>query len=211
MDLSSLSEEFARRFDAKSAAREQALSAARRSIRSSANAIRALHRGDLTEAHRLMELSREAIEAGRTAVRQDHPDVYFAGFLQDAQKEYAEARCTEAVVTAGSLPSPDDLDVELAPYINGLAEAVGEGRRAVLDLLRRDEVAEAERILGVMEDVYHVLVSMDYPDAITRNLRRTTDVTRGILEKTRGDLSVSAVQRNLREALDRHTKALGDG
>jgi translin len=81
----------------------------------------------------------------------------------------------------------------------------------VLDLLRRDEVAEAERILGVMEDVYHVLVSMDYPDAITRNLRRTTDVTRGILEKTRGDLSVSVVQRNLREALDRHTKALGDG
>jgi len=206
VDLSSLSEVFRRRFDAKMAARERALPAARRSIRSSANAIRAIHRGDLDEAHRLMADSGGALRTGREAVRVDHPDVYFAGFLHDAQKEYVEARATEAIVTGGELPSADDLEVEPAAYLNGLAEAVGEGRRAILDLLRGDEVAESERILGVMEDVYHVLVSMDYPDAITGNLRRSTDVARSLLERTRGDLSLSLVQRNLREALDRHAR-----
>jgi translin len=213
VDLSGLSDQIRRRFDAKMAAREIALPSARRSIRSSANAIRAIHRGDLDDARRLMEESREALQRGREAVRAEHPDVYFAGFLQDAQKEYAEARLTEVIVTGSSAPapSPEDLDVELAPYLNGLAEAIGEGRRAVLDLLRRDQVQEGERILAAMDEIYDVLVSVDYPDAITGNLRRSTDVARGILEKTRGDLSLSLTQRNLREALDRHARQTLEG
>jgi translin len=210
VDLSGLAEEIRRRFDTKMAAREIALASARRSIRSSANAIRAIHRGDLELAHRLMEESHRSLQLGREAVQGEHPDVYFAGFLQDAQKEYAEARLTEAVVTAGTAPSPADLGVELAPYLNGLAEAVGEGRRAILDLLRRDLVEDGERILVSMDDIYDLLVTVDYPDAITGNLRRSTDVTRGILEKTRGDLSLSITQRNLREALDRHAREVLD-
>jgi len=148
-----------------------------------------------------MEESRSAIQAGRKAVRDDHPDVYFAGFLQDAQKEYAEARLTEAIVAGTDLPGPEDLEVELPPYLNGMAECIGEGRRAILDLLRRGEVGESERILTAMEDMYYLLVSMDYPDAITGNLRRSTDVARSIMERTRGDLSVALVQRKLQEAL----------
>src|SRR5437867_9930011 len=112
MNLSSMSEEFQRRFEEKVAAREQALVAARRSIRCSANAIRAIHRGEFDSAHELMDQSRDAIEAGREAVAEPHPDVYFAGFLQDAQKEYAEARLTEAVVVGAELPTPGDLGVE---------------------------------------------------------------------------------------------------
>jgi len=213
VDLSGLSDEIRRRFDAKMAAREIALSSARRSIRSSANAIRALHRGDLEQAHRLMGQSHEALQEGRGAVHAAQPDVYFAGFLQDAQKEYAEARLTEAIITGapGPPPSPDDLGVEVAPYLNGLAEAIGEGRRAILDLLRRDLVQDSERILAAMDDIYDLLVSVDYPDAITGNLRRSTDVARGILEKTRGDLSLSLTQRNLREALDRHARNVVEG
>lgn len=206
MTLGELSESFQRRFEEKTAAREKALVAARRSIRASANAIRAIHRGDLDQAHSLMEDSRSAIASGREAVRDAHPDVHFAGFLQDAEKEYAEARLTEAVVTGADLPSPDDLDVELAPYLNGMAETIGEGRRAILDLLRRGELEQSERILTSMEDMYHVLVSMDFPDAITRNLRRSTDMARGIMERTRGDLSITLVQRNLQEALERHAE-----
>jgi translin len=204
-----MSEEFQRRFEEKTAAREQALVAARRSIRFSANAIRAIHRGEFDSAHELMGQSRQAIEAGRQAVAASHPDVYFAGFLQDAQKEYAEARLTEAVVTGSDLPSPDELGVELAPYVNGMAESIGEGRRAILDLLRSGQVSRSEQILTAMEDMYYLLVSMDYPDAITRNLRRSTDVARSIMEKTRGDLSLSLVQRNLRQALEHHAEALG--
>jgi translin len=184
------------------AAREKALTASRRSIRASANAIRAIHRGDVDEAHRLMDEARSAIQAGREAVRQAHPDVYFAGFVQDAQKEYAEARLTEAIVRGADLPTPEDLEVELPPYLNGMAESIGEGRRAILDLLRRGQMGESERILTAMEEMYYLLVSMDYPDAITGNLRRSTDVARSIMERTRGDLSVALVQRTLQETLE---------
>jgi translin len=185
------------------AARERALPAARRSIRASANAIRAIHRGQLEEAHRLMEQSRAALEDGRDAVARSHPDVFHAGFHQDAQKEYAEARLTEAIVTGTTLPGPDELGVALAPYLNGMAEAIGEGRRAILDLLRTGQHERSERILRAMEEMYHLLVSLDYPDAITGNLRRSTDVARGLLERTRGDLSVTLVQRGLQESMER--------
>ena len=152
-----------------------------------------------------MEKARAAIREGMEAVR-DHPDVAYAGFLQDAQKEFAEARITEAIVDGRELPSPDELGVQMAPYLNGMAEAIGETRRHILDLLRKGEVERSEALLTWMEDLYYLLVSMDYPDAITGNLRRSTDVARGIMEKTRGDLSLSIVQRDLRDALERHAK-----
>jgi translin len=211
MDLEEMGRGFAERFDAKMKAREQALAEARRSIRSSANAIRAIHRGDLDRAHALMDESREAVQGGTEACR-DHPDVAFAGYLQDAQKEYSEARLTEAAVTGADLPGPDELGVQLAPYLNGLAETVGEIRRHILDLLRAGEVEESERLLGAMDDIYSLLVTIDYPDAITGNLRRSTDVARSIMEKTRGDLSLALVPRDLRDALDRHARdVLGKG
>jgi translin len=208
VDLSDIADGIRDRFDSKMTAREAALAASRSSIRASANAIRAIHRGDLEEAHRLMDESRAALEAGRAASRASHPDIYFAGFLQDAQKEYTEARLTEAVVAGTEAPTPEELSVEPAPYLNGMSEAIGEGRRAILDLLRRSEVQAGERILAAMDDIYHLLVTIDYPDAITGNLRRSTDVARGILEKTRGDLTMSLVQRELSDALERHARGL---
>jgi translin len=208
MDLSGISQDLRVRFDAKMASREEALGASRRSIRASANAIRAIHRGEFDEAHRLMDESRAALEAGRDASRTSHPDIYFAGFLQDAQKEYAEARLTEAVITGAEPPPAASLGVEIAPYLNGMSEAIGEGRRAILDVLRRGEVAAGERILAAMDDIYSLLVTVDYPDAITGNLRRSTDVARSILERTRGDLTMSLVQGDLRDALDRHAREL---
>jgi translin len=198
------------RLDAKHEARERLLAASRRAIRSCANAIRAIHRGELERAHALLEEARAAIGEGSEAAR-FHPDVGTAGHLQDAQKEYAEARITEALVTGAPIPGPEELEVEDAPYLNGMGEAIGEGRRHILDLLRRGEVDQGEAVLRVMDDLYYVLVSMDYPDAITMNLRRTTDVARGLIERTRGDLSVAIVSRRLREALDRHARELGGG
>jgi translin len=209
VNLEPLSREFHQRFDLKMAARERALTAARRAIRSSANAIRAIHRQDRGRAAELMEEARAAISEGQESVR-DHPDVAFAGFLQDAQKEYVEARVTEAMVDGGAVPGPDDLGVQMAPYLNGMAEAVGEARRQILDLLRKGEIQRSESMLEAMEEIYSVLASMDYPDAITGNLRRSTDVARSIMEKTRGDLSLSLVQRDLRDALERHAKDVLD-
>ncbi|HEY6679372.1 MAG TPA: haloacid dehalogenase [Actinomycetota bacterium] len=206
MNLDQISEDVRVRFDQRMDARERALPAARRAIRSCANAIRAIHRSEWEQAHRLMDQAKEAIDEGLLAAR-DHPEIRSAGYLQDAQKEYAEARITEAVVTGASqLPTPEELGVEDAPFLNGMAEAIGEGRRHILDLLRHGEVDRGEAILSAMDDIYYVLVSMDYPDAITMNLRRSTDVARSLIEKTRGDLSIAIVQRQLRDALDRHAK-----
>ena len=191
------------RLDEKNAARERALPAARRSIRASANSIRAIHRLDFDTAAGLIRESRAALDEGLDAVR-DHADIRHAGYLQDAQKEYAEANLTMALVRGTELPAPPDLGVEDAAYLNGMSEAIGEGRRRVLDLLRTGAVEQAEQLLDAMEEMYGVLVTMDYPDAITMNLRRSTDVARSLIEKTRGDLSIAVVQKDLRDALDRH-------
>ncbi len=207
MDLDRLADDLHRRFDETTAAREEALPAARRSIRASANSIRAIHRLEFDRARDLIEESRVALAGGLDAVA-DHPAVRFAGYLQDAQKEYAEATITLAVVTGAPLPTPEHLEIEDAPYLNGMAEAIGEARRRVLDILRTGAVDEGERLLGAMEDMYGVLVTIDYPDAITLNLRRSTDVARSLIEKTRGDLSIAFVQRDLRDALDRHAREL---
>jgi translin len=195
------------RFDEKTAAREKALPAARRSIRASANAIRAAHRHELDRARELIGESRSAIDEGLAAVV-DQPEVRFAGYLQDAQKEYAEANVTVALVADEPLPTPEQLGVEDAPFLNGMAEAIGEGRRHILDLLRTGDTERAERMLATMEDLYGVLVTMDYPDAITMNLRRSTDVARSLIEKTRGDLSIAFVQRDLHDALERHARII---
>jgi translin len=210
VDLKRLSADLQRRFDEKMAAREAALPAARQAIRASANAIRAIHRGEGEEADRLLDQAAAALREGVAAVT-DHPDIRFAGFLHDAQKEYAEARLTQAVLGGKDLPEPDEIGVTAAAYLNGMSEAIGECRRAVLDRLRQGDVARAEALLQAMDDMYYVLVSMDYPDAITGNLRRSTDVARSIIEKTRGDLSVSLVQRDLRDALERHAEEFRGG
>ena len=207
MDLDDIADALHERFDAKTAAREQALPAARRSIRASANAIRAVHRGEFDVARGLIRDSRVALHEGMEGV-EGHPDVRFAGYLLDAEKEYAEANLTYSLVAGEELAGPDILGVGDAPYLNGLAEAIGEGRRHVLDLLRVGDVAKAERTLEALEEMYGVLVTMDYPDAITMNLRRSTDVARSLIEKTRGDLSIAFVQRDLHDALERHTEVL---
>ena len=205
MDLSRISDDVRLRLDARVAARERALPAARRSIRASANAIRAIHRGEREVAARLVDESGECLREAQQAVAAE-PEVLYAGFVQDAEKEYVEARLTDVLVGDGPVPTPDELGVGLGPFLNGMAESIGEGRRAILDRLRRGEVREGERILAAMDEMFGVLVTMDYPDAVTGNLRRSTDVARSLIEKTRGDLTTSIVQENLRESLDRHAR-----
>ena len=187
-------------FAAKNAAREQGLSASRSVIRLSANAIRAVHRGEFDRARELLDEARAIRDAAVEALK-DHADIYHAGFLHDAQKEYAEARTTLALLSGQPLPEPEDLGVEYPAYLNGIAEAVGEMRRMLLDRLRRGEYDGCEEILEAMDDIYSVLVTIDFPDAMTGGLRRTTDATRGILEKTRGDLTMAMRQRQVIDAM----------
>ncbi|WP_322795383.1 hypothetical protein [Tepidiforma sp.] len=182
------------RFAAKNAAREEALAASRLIIRTSANAIRAVHRGELDAARRLIGEAR-ATHAQAVRALEGHADIYHAGFLHDAQKELVEAVATLELSTGGAVPGPGELGVEDAAYLNGIGEAVGELRRIILDRLRAGSPDGCEELLAAMDDVYGVLVTIDYPDAMTGGLRRTTDQVRGILEKTRGDLTMAMVIR----------------
>ncbi|MCA1832204.1 MAG: haloacid dehalogenase, partial [Actinobacteria bacterium] len=137
------------------------------------------------------------------------PAIYYAGFLQDAEKEYAEARLTAALIRGLDIPGPEDLNVGDAPYLNGMTEAIGELRRHVLDIMRHGDLERGEELLALMDDIYYVLIAMDYPDAITGGLRRSTDVARSIMERTRSDLSLTLVQQNLQNAIAEHQKRLG--
>lgn len=184
----------------KNQARDEALRRSRLLIRHCSRAIRAVHRGErsvaqehITEAKKLVEEAKDMLSS--------YPDLYFAGYSRDAMKEYAEASIVYALVGDEPLPAPEDLGVEYAAYLGGLGEAAGELRRRTLDVLRQDKTAEGERLLEAMADIYGFLVTVDFPDAITGNLRRITDMVRGVTERTRGDLTTSIQQHELKDAL----------
>lgn len=210
MDLGAISERIRERLDAKQAAREKGLPTSRAAIRFCANSIRATHRGDMELAEELMGKAREQLDIAQQAM-EPFPSIYHAGFLHDAEKEYAEARATNALIRGIELPTPEEINVGDAAYLNGLAEAIGELRRHALDVMRQGDLSRGEELLGLMDDIYYVLVSMDYPDAMTGGLRRTTDVARSIMERTRGDLSLTLIQKNLQDAIADHQKLLDSG
>ena len=184
----------------KHAARERALPKSRSAIRYCANSIRATHRQEYEVAAELLgqasALLTEMVEDLR-----DHQDIFYAGFVQDAQKEYAEAATFMALTQNRPLPLAPDLSIGWAPYLNGLGEVVGELRRYVLDQLRQSKFDHCEIFLRYMDDIYALLITIDFPDAITGGLRRTTDAARGILEKTRGDLTIAVRQAQLERTM----------
>lgn len=188
-------------FVAKDAAREKALRLCREAIRCSANAIRAIHRSELDQARSSLDIAHGLLQEAAEALDQ-HGELRHTGFLHDSQKEYAEGCITLALVLNNALPTPEDLGVSYAAYLHGLGEAVGEMRRYLLDTIRRDNLNRCEDVLSYMDDIYSTLVTMDFPDALTHGLRRTTDVVRGILEKTRGDLTIIIRQRDLEKRLE---------
>ena len=198
--LETIAEKARAAFTAKDIAREQALRSSREAIRFCSEGIRAVHRGEYEDAKKKLDSARNLIQELEEVLK-NHQDLFHSGFVYSAQKEYAEGRATLAIIVDGTIPDPDELNVGYAAYLNGIAEAVGELRRHTLDTMRKGETTRCEELLGAMDDIYGVLVTMDFPDAMTGGLRRTTDSTRGILEKTRGDLTVASQQWKLERKL----------
>jgi translin len=182
-------------------AREQALPACRRVIRASGSSIRAVHRLETASALALADDAEAALREAQDAL-EGFPSVAHAGFLHDAEKEYAEARFTMALVSRAPLPTRAELGVAPASWLKGLAEAASELRRHTLDLMRGGDLDAAETLLGAMDDAYDALMVIDYPDAITAGLRRTVDALRAVLERTRGDVTATAVQARLQRAIE---------
>ncbi|MFO7918294.1 MAG: haloacid dehalogenase [Anaerolineae bacterium] len=201
-ELEPIVERIQDRLTKKNEVRDLTLNRSRSLIRYCANSIRATHRHEYASARDLLTQAREAAE---TMCRdaEAYADIYHAGYVQDALKELAEAAITLALVMGESLPDPDELEISYAPYLNGLGEAMGEMRRFALESIRRGDTEEAEALLEVMDEVYSHLVTIDFPDALTGGLRRTTDMVRGVTERTRGDLTTAVRQEELQEALQR--------
>ena len=187
-------------FAATDKAREKALPLSREVIRHSGQTIRALHRRQFDQARDILKTAGSLLaELEKATVK--HNELRRIGFFRDAQKEFTEASITLALVTGQPLPGPDELGVAPAAYLNGLAEAASELRRYLLDSMRRDDFSRGEELLSAMDDIYNTLVTVDFPEAITGGLRRTTDVFRGVLEKTRSDLTLAMQQKSLENRL----------
>jgi len=200
--LEKIADQIRQQFDAQTAARDQALTRARALTRACALSIRAVHRDETDVMQGHLDEARGLADALRTDLA-DSPALYFAGYTQDALKEFAEANITCALIRHEPLPPPRGRDRPPTTDRDGLAEAVGEMRRRCLDMLRQDNSAEAERLLGHMDDIFSVLVTMDYADAITNGLRRQTDVIRAIIERTRGDVTFSLRGERLEHSISR--------
>jgi translin len=207
--IDEIAERIRKSFDARTAARDRALAQTRLLTRHCANAIRAVHREEYELADEHLSQARELVRSLQSELAQ-YSDLYHSGYTQDALKEFAEASIVYALVQDFPLPSPEALSLEHATYLQGLAEAVGELRRRCLDLLRLGHSQDAERLLSCMDDIYTVLVTMDYPDAITGGLRRLTDIARGVTERTRGDMTISRRQEQLERSLQRLEDKLVD-
>jgi len=198
--LESIADQIRKNFDARTTARDQALAQARQLTRACSLAIRAVHRDDTETMHAQLLEARRLADTLRSSLA-TYPDLFHAGYTQDALKEFVEANATCALIKSQPLPTPEELGVEPATFLNGLAEVVGELRRRTLDILRHGYSSEAERLMGVMDEIYSILVTMDYPGAITNGLRRQTDLARGIIEKTRGDITFSLRGGHLEQAI----------
>jgi translin len=202
--LPDIAERLRAEFAARSAARDAALTASRDLTRHCSECIRAAHRREWEAVDAKLGIITAAAEALKSGVAA-YPELYHSGYVQDALKESVEANATVAILRGDDLPDPAALGVEPSTYLHGLAEAATELRRTILDLLRLSDehAAEAERLLAAMDAIYDQLVTFDFPDAITRDLRRQTDIVRGVLERTRGDLTTTLRQLRLQDALRR--------
>ena len=195
-NLEAITDQIRSEFEARTAARDLALAQTRLLTRHCANAIRAIHRNEKELAFEHLTEAQKLAESLKTDLA-EYPALYFAGYTQDALKEYAEANLVYALVQGDEIPLPSKLGVESSTFMQGLAEAIGELRRRCLDKLRMGDFGEAARLLALMDDIFTELVTMDYPDAVTGGLRRLTDIARSILERTRGDLTLSQRQEQL--------------
>ena len=199
-NLDSIADQIRLSFSAKDAAREKALPLCREVIRHCSGAIRAVHRHEFEKATGLLQSARNLLNQAEQAVA-EYKELSNTGFIRDAQKEFAEGSITLALVTGKQPPDPSELGIDSAAYLNGLGEAVGELRRYLLDSMRQGNLSRGDELLSAMDDIYNILVTMDFPDAITGGLRRTTDMVRGVLERTRSDLTLIIRQKDLEEKL----------
>ncbi len=208
--LEKLSEHIRAELEKRNSVRDEVLRCSRELVRICAIAVRASHRDEWDKARELLAQA-DAVAHDMQQIASPYPDLWYAGYTQDALKELVEAHVTLALANGDPLPEPEALGADYPAYLNGMCEAASEMRRRCLDELRRGNVAEAERLLEAMDEVYDVLVTFDLPDAISGGLRHRVDQLRGVLERTRGDLTTTLCQDRLARMLREFEERIGGG
>ncbi|MCM8759485.1 MAG: haloacid dehalogenase [Candidatus Omnitrophica bacterium] len=199
-ELERLEKEFRDFFENIDIAREQSLKLSREVTRLSSRAIKKLHQQNYDEAQKLLEQATTLLISARQAVIK-FPEVQYAGFLHNAEKELIEGLIFFKILKDNSIFIPDFDAFDRISFLHGLCEAMGELRRNILDRIRKDQVEDLENMLSLMDDVYYFVSCFDYPDVITRNLRRVLDVLRSTVEKTRADITLTLQQKSLEKKL----------
>jgi len=202
-NLDAIAERIRNTLSHRDAAREEVLPRCRDTIRYCSKAIRAIHRQELDEAKALLAEAHKLLSEVTESIT-DESELAHAGYYRDAQKEYTEGNAVLALVTGQKLPDPEELGVDPISYLHGLGDTVGELRRYLLDSMRKGDLSRGEELLTAMDDIYNVLVTIDFPDALTNGLRRSTDMVRGVLERTRSDLTLAIRQNELENRLGKY-------
>jgi translin len=206
-NLDSIAEQLRLSLSVKDAAREKMLPLCREAIRYSSESIRSIHRQEFGKAKEMLGSAGKLLDEAEQALA-GSAELSNTGFFRDAQKEFVEGNAVLTIVTGKPLPSPGELGVDSAAYLNGLGEAASELRRYLLDSMRKGDLSKGEELLTAMDDIYSVLITVDFPDAITGGLRRTTDMLRGVLERTRSDLTLATTQQDLGQRIAKLEKKL---
>ena len=191
-------------FDGKDAVRENALKTAREISKNSTAIIRKLHNKNPVKPS---ELSTELKNIGKkykelkTSMR-SYPELYYSTMIENYIQEYAEATIMLALIKnnldVSKLPDPDKLGIPYITYLMGLGDVIGEFRRCCLDALRNQQLSEATRCLDTMEELYEIIINLNYPDKVLP-LRRKQDIARALIEKTRSELVFAMSENNLVE------------
>ncbi len=129
---------------------------------------------------------------------------HFYKYLKTPEQEYTEAIVLFSIIQNQKIPTHIDLNVDALHYILGLADVIGELRRYILDNIRKSRIDVINDILEKMDELYTYLFSLDYPSGMTKDLRHKTDVARNIIEKTRGDITLSVQMNNLTNLLEKN-------
>jgi translin len=201
--LKSLLEEVKRELTAKEEMREDAQDKMRKATSLSKQAILLSHQKRLDEANVQLGKAKELIDSLKETAK-EYPAIIYGGMFSAALQEYSEACIFVKLIEKSQFVTPKEIDVPPVDYVLGLADVVGELRRLALDALREGDVEKGEQCLRTMDEIYVELEAMDEAYMLVSGLRRKNDVSRRIIEATRGDLT----QEVRRKALEDHLKRL---
>jgi translin len=200
MRLNKIFSELSETLDKLDQDREIILKLSRKVIRDCSIAIKSIHRKEFDQyRERLLNVKETHKELLELVNR--NPGV-FLKHLKTPEQEYAEAVAFYSITSKEPLPLPSDLDIKPLNYALGLADVIGELRRYTLDNIRNSIVEDLNYVLESMDDIYTQLFSIDYPSGLTQDLRKKTDQARSIIEKTRGDVSISLQMSDLKRCME---------